>query len=322
MTDLIHQKIFVKPTPSAQHTRNRYAQGYAKLGWRCLQQAHQHQFADNKCLKQASEAFLSAIQHKRQFASPYVGLAYVMLLLGQPLKAKPYLERAYQYEPQYPDIGPLWQFIQYQGATLQRHQANPLPLMGLSDPEALYEQSETAIYQLLKLISEQIPPLPKFLLEESAMAQWESKCAALIEKGQQLQIQLEWLDETFDISELRQKFMPLERWCERAVSMLVLSRQIGQQRQQIQQLTQRVIRAICHPPPDYQSYNQQEQQLEQTMDDCDFCADQLDQLEEQGYNVEPLLTDYHTLLAHVERWQEVLDEVAEQYHEWKEKHND
>lgn len=295
-----------------QQNRIRYAQGYAKLGWRYIQQARQTQFTDSKLLQQASEAFFNAIQQKRQFAPPYMGLAYVLLLLGQPLKAKPYLEQAQKWAPNHPDIPLLLSFIQYQGASLQQGELQAFKPGLPADPELVYEQTEVAIYRLLKMISEKIPPLPRVLVEAAGIAQWETLCCELIEQGQALQLDLEWLDQTYDISELRQKFAPLERWCERAVAMLVFSRHVVTQRHRLQKLIQDVVYAICHPPIGTHMFQQQESQLEQTMDRCDELADTLDQLEEQGYNIEPFLTDYHTLVAHVERWQEVLDEGAEQ----------
>jgi tetratricopeptide (TPR) repeat protein len=300
-------------------------------GLSLLEKAHAQQYKDKSLLLRASDAFMDAIQHNRRNPDPYVGVAYLFLLLGKTPKAIRYLNEARRVAPSHEKARILLdsileqQDIQKEDAqfaeefpentppTEMAFAANKLPELDRNkDYDLLYDQIETLLMeQSKKLMNEPIEANPSMNISE--LGNVRERGAQLNQIYGHIDRQLKILDEEIDTSELRIRLRPLEVMKRRLDQILTVSQQyqeIQARSQDAQSQCQKLYRQIlsCQTASEQR---QIEAAIEPLLDECDKIADALDSIAEQGFDISPVEDYYQQLIGAVETCQDLLDERGE-----------
>ncbi|MEZ0367609.1 MAG: hypothetical protein ACAI44_00835, partial [Candidatus Sericytochromatia bacterium] len=83
-----------RPQQRHQTSEQEYA-----AGMQCLAQAQEAGFGQPDLLKQASNHFLAAIRHNYRHPEPYVGMAYLLMLIEDDRQALKYVCEALRIDP-------------------------------------------------------------------------------------------------------------------------------------------------------------------------------------------------------------------------------
>ncbi len=279
-----------------------------KQAYFLIAEAESQGFVDKAPLKQAMRLFIQAARQKRRYVEPYVGLAYLSLLIEQREVAKKYLTTALQIEPNNEDALRLQSYLTEEPEALPE-EGLKLPELDDLDPDQLYDQLEQTLFGLIRELMKMPPPLAT--LEPDALEALQKQTDELESQAQTYDKQIQSLEREFDTSELRRRIRPLEAMLKRAQKALEASEKMVQIQSQIQGLLQTVknISArLAQPTPEL--LQRTENELESLMDSCDWAADQLDALEEQGHDISPLAHSYHVLTAIIEQIRDSLDEQS------------
>lgn len=299
--------------------RQEQAEKWCEKGFRLLAQASQAGFADSGQLEKALEAFFRASQQMRRMVEPYVGISYILLLLGQAGEARHYLRQALIYNPDHQDAQRLYSFVQEQASTLQDSQAHELPTLGslnsshlnADDYDQLYDQVESEIQQKVhQLLSQTEPAQPT--LKPALLERYRQTLTTLSEFYAQVQTQISIIDQEIETADLRAGLRPLEQMLKRYQVLCQLSehfmhiyQHINSQLQQIESLQQQLQTTPEH------SLALHESSLENFFDSCDKIADQLDNLDAEGHSIQVLEGPYAELLNKLETLRDALDDQAE-----------
>lgn len=279
-----------------------------KQAYFLIAEAESQGFVDKAPLKQAMRLFIQAARQKRRYIEPYVGLAYLSLLIEQREVAQKYLTTALQIEPNNEDALRLQSYLTEEPEALPEESFKLPELDGL-DPDQLYDQLEQSLFGLIRELMKMPPPLAT--LDPDSLEALKKQTDELESQAQTYDKQIQSLEREFDTSELRRRIRPLEAMLKRAQKALEASEQMVQIQSQIQGLLQTVrnISArLAQPTPEL--LQRTENELESLMDSCDWAADQLDALEEHGHDISALAHSYHVLTAIIEQIRDSLDEQS------------
>lgn len=278
-------------------------------GLEALARAQASAFEDKEALKQASEYFIRAIQYGRQNVEAYVGMAYLLILLGDHVMAVRYLNEGRRIDPRNQDILTLTDFIQNPGAYAEAatESDESFNLIALDDEEA-DDLGDALFEEVQQLITEQLAQL-RYLrwdlaLTPQAFKALEAQYANLEQTRQELHHKLTELERDFDTASLHQQLHPLESALKKLQGLRQASSRLLRVQHEIKSLSEQVQQdlSLCLGPS-----SAMEQKLEKYLDDCDRFADQLDQTESQGYSIALLEPVYARLVSAVEQLQDLLD---------------
>lgn len=257
------------------------AQSYQQ-GMACLAQAQAEGFKNPARLKEASAHLLEAIRHQHHLPDPYIGMAYLMLLLNQRSDALHYLDEALRIEPSNPSAASLRQLI---------HTDSPLPQTG----PHFTRRFEALLEQTIRTLSQSPPPVP--CAEIKAYLQLETEAIELRRH----------YDELHDLAEEteRDRLVPIakrlalfEKALHASCELLDLHEQLQEEQEtaaSLDQLTETHTHLV-------------QQELAHTLDHCDALADEINALESEGIPVAALEKDYEALAGTVEHLQAHLQE--------------
>lgn len=281
-----------------------YEQGLAALA-----RAQASAFEDKESLKQASEGFIRAIQYGRQNVDAYVGMAYLLILLGDHVMAVRYLNEGRRIDPRNQDILTLTDYVQNPDAyAAESAPEDDFSLVALDGEESDDDLGDALFEEVQALINEQLAQLrhlrwdlaltpPAFKALEDQYASLDQARAALNEKLAELELD-------FDTASLRQQLRPLESAIKKLQGLRQASSRLLRTQHEIKTLTEQVQQdvSLCLGPS-----AAMEQKLEKYLDECDRFADLLDQTETQGYSIALLEPVYARLVSTVEQLQDLLD---------------
>ncbi|MEZ0372143.1 MAG: tetratricopeptide repeat protein, partial [Candidatus Sericytochromatia bacterium] len=129
-------------------------------GLECLQNAQQTGFNARELLVEACESLLDAIRYDRARLEPYLGMAYLLWLLGEYQQARDYLSEALALAPDNADAQTLLQELmasQRQASPPRQTIAPPLRPLPPKDFDSWYDEVEREIKDEIQTVS-RIPP--------------------------------------------------------------------------------------------------------------------------------------------------------------------
>lgn len=266
-------------------------------------------FVDKTPLKQAMRLFIQAARQRRSYVEPYIGLAYLSLLIDQKEVAHKYLQTALKLEPQNEDALRLLRYLSEEPEASAKDGIELLELPGKDlDQDQLYDQLEKTLFHWIRELMKLPPPQPVFKAEAFELLQRQTE--ELQDRLQGFERQIASLDKEFDTSELRRRMRPLEVVLQRSQRAIEVSEKMQMILKQIQGLIESV-RSISarleSSRPD--SLAGLENELESLIDSCDWVADHLDPLDEQGYDISVLLHHYRMLTEMIEQIRDRMDEL-------------
>ncbi|PIQ26916.1 hypothetical protein COW36_16925 [bacterium (Candidatus Blackallbacteria) CG17_big_fil_post_rev_8_21_14_2_50_48_46] len=298
-------------------------------GMNLLEKAYERQFQDKELLLKASEAFMQAIQNNRMNPDPYVGIAYLFLLLNNTNKAIRYLNEARRVAPSHENARLLLDSIlekeeiekEMTGEVSEEQPfaetiafaGDHLPVLGPDhDFDALYDDLEALLMEeSRKLMDEPFDARPS--LQAENLGPIEVRLTQLSKIYKHLDQQLSILDQEIDTSELRVRLRPLDvmkRRMEQVLSTTKSLQEIQSSSRLANKSAQQLFRTILSIQTREEA-KLQEQSLEKLLDECDRIADMLDAISENGFSIAEIEDDYQQLVGTVETCQDLLDERNE-----------
>lgn len=258
---------------------------------------------------------LEAIRLKRNQPKPYIMISYLFLLYGETQQALKYFKVAAALAPQSPEVQRMMVLIENAAKAVV-----PVPASGVGsggtefgfvqpqnddDFDELYEKTEALIQgELKKVMYISLALSPDFALEKKRLEAHEQRYLGL---QSSLLARLRILDQELDISELKLKAQPLERFLGRIHGCLGQLSALLETEARLKQLIDEVQVKKQHLSASEQV---NVLWLEEVYDHCDQLADSLDTYEAQHLPIQSLLEHYATLTAGVEALQDLLDEGA------------
>lgn len=283
---------------------------YNQLAFTKLAEAELGEFRDKELLKQASELFIKAIRFRRTDPEPYVGLAYLLLLVRDFDGAEAYLREALRHDRNLEDAHKLMEYLQQKRKEPASATATMQDFSGLSrdniDYDHLYDQVELQIYTQVRLAMEYQPPDPG--ADSEQIAQLQQKLGEFQKAHQHLLKQLKVVDEEIDISDLQRTMRPFEIQLRRMEKALETTDTFARLHSRIDGLMKEISAVL--PTLGSSPSAQHDQHVEQIMDACDQIADEIDTLEAKNYPTASLESAYGFLAMLVEQYRDAVDELA------------
>jgi hypothetical protein len=259
---------------------------------------------------------LETIRLKRNQPKPYIMISYLFLLYGETQQALKYFKVAATLAPQSPEVQRMMVLIENAAKAVVPVAASVAGSRGGAefgfvqpqnddDFDELYEETEALILvELKKVMHISLALSPDFAQEKKRLEVHELRYLAL---QSSLFARLRLLDQELDISELKLKAQPLERFLGRIHGCLGQLSALLETEGRLKLLIDEV-----QAKKQYLSASDQGNALwlEGVYDSCDQLADSLDAYEAQHLPIQSLLEHYATLTAGVEALQDLLDEGA------------
>lgn len=300
-------KELVKTQSNLVANRRDESETQCKQAYFLIAEAEANGFTDKAPLKQAMRLFIQAARQRRTYVEPYIGLAYLSLLIDQKEVAQKYLQTALKIEPQNEDALRLQNYIT-EGPEESPTDSFSLPeLEKPLDHDQLYDQLEKTLFHWIRELMKLEPPVATLKPEDLETLQ--ARTDELESRVLSFERQIGSLDKEFDTSELRRRMRPLEVMLQRGQRALEVSEQMQLIQKQVQGLAETVkaINArLQNPTADLLA--RLENEMESVMDSCDWVADRLEQLDGQGHDISQLEHNYNILAAMIDQIRDVMDE--------------
>ena len=199
-------------------------------------------------------------------------------------------------------------------APLKLHPRDPeeAKLLAQTDFDELYDDLESLILAQMKDMMQTIQQVKATSDPVQAQEIYYHRFNLLL-KQKLLQFHIDIVDQEIDVSELKQKLMPLQIMIRRVDNASRTSEEMLLQARRIQWASASVL-LISRLLKDIGTLAEQqllEQGLEQLMNEVDRMADSLDELDSKGHDIKELLRNYEIVVASVESLQDALDEKHE-----------
>ena len=295
---------------------NAYQQALAALS-----KAQASAFKDKGALKEASQLFLKAIQMARGKAEPYVGMAYLLLLLGNPQQAVRYLHQARDIDPGHEDTQKLLSYLQNPAAfaapetSASRHSHPPegtgpkrLERAPLAQETPALKQTE--LRNRLTELSYQASQLPlQITLDRKQLKQIETQLQDWEDRLDHLQEDIAELEMQENVNSLHRSVQVLERRIEKLQQLHRDSLHLSQERESILDVQFEVRAVLKDEAFETTAAETLEDRLENFLDECDRLADLIDEAEGRGLDTQAVASAYEALAADVERFQDAVDDL-------------
>ncbi|MGE3724723.1 MAG: hypothetical protein AB7I41_04180 [Candidatus Sericytochromatia bacterium] len=306
-------------------SRSQNAEKFTDQGLALLAQVLQQTQVANqkKQLMDAFDLFVKALSSQRTQPEPYIGIAFVLILIGNFTKATKYVKEAQRLAPKHPDVALLFEMIQ----NLQLKARIPVPATSQAtirptkteikierlDYDELYDQLEMQIITEVRLMMQDSQTIPSPSCEERQFKKLKEQYACLLNLYENIQRQCQIVEQEIDISDLEKQLKPFTINLARFENALKISNDLHQLKENLYtQLDQ--INTLIAEIKEYQrveDYLNAEENLEILLDNCDLYANQLDEAESKKYTVQILLNLYENMIAQMEILQDLLDETKE-----------
>ncbi|MEZ0367630.1 MAG: hypothetical protein ACAI44_00945 [Candidatus Sericytochromatia bacterium] len=303
-------KELVRTQSDLVANRRDESESQCKQAYFLIAEAEGQGFVDKAPLKQAMRLFIQAARQRRNYVEPYIGLAYLSLLIDQKEVALKYLQTALRLEPGNEDALRLQNYLVEgppEPVAEESFELVTLETVQTQDPDQLYDQLEKALFHWIRELMKQPPPQAG--IKPEVIEQLQKQNEELEDRVRGFDRQITLLDQDFDTSELRRRLRPLEVMLQRYQKALEVSESMQMIHKQLQGLidTVRGISArVQNPVPE--QLQRAEAEIESLMDSCDWVADQLDALDNQGHDIGPLEYSYKILAAIIEQVRDTVDE--------------
>jgi tetratricopeptide (TPR) repeat protein len=317
--DLIRNQQTVKRTKNAESLIELGLSQLTLLFKNC------HPLERKKILLETFDFFTQSLSAQRSHPNSYIGIAFILILIGKPVKALSYIKEAQRLAPNHPDIQILLEMIQRipkQGVasptTQQRLQPSFSPRedqLEEIDFDNLYDQLEAMIITEVRLMLQDAGSQPKPSCEEKELKGLERRLSALRQKYQTICEQLKILEIEFDTCELEGQLKPFKVSLDRIKQVVIVSQDLIQLKKKIQEQNQLTLVLIDEVKSNLEIEDVPvvQENIEILLDQCDLYADKLDESEEKKYPVQALILHYQDLVGHVETLQEEFDEMRERF---------
>ena len=300
---------------SREASRNRkaqvnYVQGLSSKGYKWLARTLEQNFSNPKNLERALAEFQKALQLQPKLVPPYVGVAYIWLLLGKRSEAQTYLREALRLDPKHEDAALLMQ-VAGESNILVDTQALERPEEEILLPEnydALYDELERLIKkQTLYWLQRESPVDPT--LDPNHLHRYETERDELSKWLSKTLLHVQFVEEDIETNELRFRLRPLEQLHGRYTLICRISHEFIQTSHAIQGQILQIHHLLkyFHSQPELRQKDVQKD-LDGLYDHCDRMADQLDHYERQNLNITDFLPLYENLLGLVEAFSQRVEE--------------
>lgn len=294
--------------PAIHRYRHEESENHCHRGVECLLLAEEEGFQNRELLTEASDAFLSAIEHYRQNTQAYVGIAYLLWRLGDDARALQYLEEGLRSQPSDPDIHALIRTIsgyspsgssatgthQESALTEAPHAASP------SSPvtETRIAEIQQKILRIKQKIAAEntrlIRPsinLHEIELLQDQLSQWEGVYSRILDDIDALDTFHVRVMLTCELSVLQDRILDYHSALQCSEELMALDDKI-----------QAVSRAVKQTQEDREAGKpgMYDALLDSYYDQCDLLADALDELENKKIPVRVLDSHYQQLVDRVE----------------------
>jgi tetratricopeptide (TPR) repeat protein len=290
-----------------------------------LSKAQASGFKDKIALKEASQMFLKAIQMARGKAEPYVGMAYLLLLLGQQQQAVRYLTQARDIDPDHQDTQKLLSYLQNpaafappesqppQHATPPAHaqERSGLNRLERSAPGPVRSESkQDDIRTRLTELSYQASQLPlEITLDRKQIKHIEKQLQDWEDCLDHLQEDIADLEMLENVNGLQRSVQVLERRIEKLQQLHRDSLHLSQVREGILDVQFEVRATLKDETLEGTAPEALEERLEHFLDECDRLADLIDEAEGRGLNTQSVAAAYEALASDVEQFQDAVDDL-------------
>lgn len=299
-------------TFSLAQQRHDEAAELTRDGMLCLLEARDEGFTDPELLAEACEYLLDAIRHNRNDPDPYIGMGYLLWLIGESAEAAPYLLEALHLDPGNSDATQLLELTRQPLATAPQPQAPPpIAVEPELDYDRLYDELEAYITREVQQLSALPPKAFAITDQRERIERMERRFETLSQTQAEIQASLAAVEEEIDCSELRQKLRPFDVLLKRCGASLSRSWELIQLQEVIAGHSRWLQRELGRfearngeLPEDFS-----QERFEALLGDCDALADQLDALEQEGLEAGELITAYERLAQQVTILQELLDQT-------------
>lgn len=297
------------------HSRQSLSEKYYQEGIVGLARAQQENYTRPQSLVTACESLIKAIQYGRTNPKPYIAMGYLMILINDRDKAMRYLLEARRLEPDNADTQAYLDFLSRPAQTPKADVRPTFVAKALDeieagfDYDALYEETEARIFDEVKRLMNVriVPPLADRKQHRQLKAQQE-EVMTLIEG---FNAKLKTLDEEFDIGELQNRLRPLDQLSRRLTAAREVSRRFILLLEALHQLRAEVDALLQKTDQSFGLTEACQQLVEQILDRTDQLADDLDALEQEGHDIQPVQPTYESLVAQIERLNEIIEDLQE-----------
>lgn len=279
--------------------RHEESQNYLSRGVECMLLAEEDQYQDKALLTEACDAFIEAIKYNRQQTEAYVGMAYLLWILGDNPRALQYLEQGLRTHPAHPDVHALIKQItgKTQAATAAAPQAQPQAY------QALQAEIQVLLQKLqgenTATLAASVNPHAVERLQERLLT-WESDYEAVLTAIDALQAFHERVMLTCELGPVQDRIMAYHQALRQSERLTRLDDKILENTR----LTRQYLNALeAGETAMFRSY------ADILIDNCDALADELDALEREGLNIRTLDSHYQQLIEMVEAFQQAMEGV-------------
>lgn len=279
--------------------RHEESQNYLSRGVECMLLAEEDHYQDKALLIEACDAFIEAIKYNRQQTEAYVGMAYLLWILGDQPRALQYLEQGLRTNPAHPDVHALIKQItgKTQSAGAAAHPAEPQAYQAVqAEIQALLAKVDS---ENTATLAASVNPHAVERLQERLLL-WESDYEAVLAAIDGLQAFHERVMLTCELGPVQDRIMAYHQALRQSERLTRLDDKILENTR----LTRQYLNALeAGETGMFRTY------ADILLDNCDALADELDLLEQEGLNIRTLDSHYQQLIEVVEAFQHAMEGV-------------
>lgn len=277
--------------PAIHRYRHEESENHCNRGVECLLLAEEDGYENRELLTEAADAFLEAIRHYRQNTEAYVGMAYLLWILGDTPRALQYLEEGLRTQPNHADVHRLIKQVSGQGVSA------PTAAVG-NTTNAQYQ----AIREQVRVLQERVktedtrlirPTINAHEIErlQEALGQWEQHYHEVLNAIDGLDTFHVRVTLTCELSTLQDRILDYHSALNCSTELLALDDKIQTLHREVKTTEQDFL---AQKPGMYEAL------LDAYYDQCDVLADALDALENKNIPVRVLDSHYQQLVDRVE----------------------
>jgi hypothetical protein len=301
--------------------RQQEADKYYQMGFKLLDVAYQQNCQNLESLEQVCVYFTQAMRHNRSDVRPYLALSYLFSLVNNYVMAWKYAKAVKELYPENQIVLEWEANLKSQEEKFKNKQAQPAQLSNDQQIDDLNPAQIKLIENKLRAfiisqaqeITSQKPPQPTLRPEE--LEQLNNSLQNYQKVADQVSEQLDILNKYIDTQSLEYLYQPLlvnlKRYRETigaSMTFYELNDRSTELLNQVQELEAQ-IKGLTTPD----EISPLQDNLEEILDQCDLIADHIDQIEEQGFQLSPILALYKKLTRHIESCQTLLDTTIERF---------
>lgn len=295
---IIRAMLQVEHTPNQRLTRFRHeeSQNHLARGVECLLLAEETGYQDRELLTEACDSFLEAIKFNRQQTDAYVGMAYLLWLLGDAPQALRYLEQGLRTNPAHPDVHALIQRISGRPSGGPRPQAEAPPDARVS---ALVQEliAEVMAENTAALVATVNPHALERLQEH--LDHWEGRYDEVLTAIDGLSTFHERVLLACELGPVQDRILSYHAALKDSERLLALDERIHQSTLLARETADNLE---AGDPGMYRATT------EMLLDQCDIYADELDRLEQEGLQIRTVDSHYQQLVEHLDVLQQHLED--------------